>query len=94
MKVGLLTLSYRLYAVESIKQKRSIVRHLLAEVQRSGPAFAVCEFAEQENLGRLVLRIAHVSNDPRFSETALMRIQSRLERGRGYETIDAEREIL
>ncbi|MDD4903955.1 MAG: DUF503 family protein [Candidatus Bipolaricaulis sp.] len=94
MKVGLLTLSYRLYSVNSIKEKRSILRHLEAEVRRAGPSFAVCELDGSTDLDGAVLRIAHVSNDARVTDAALTSLQRRIERGSGFEIVDAEKEFL
>jgi len=94
MKAGLLTLRYRLYAVKSIKSKRSIVKRILADVQRGGAAFAVCEAEDQDDLRALTIRVAHLSNDPCYSASVLERLKQRLDRGDGYELIDAEVEIL
>jgi uncharacterized protein YlxP (DUF503 family) len=94
MKVGLLTLSYRLYSVQSIKEKRSILRHLEAEVRRSGAAFAVCELDGSTDLDRAVLRIAHVSNDAKVTDAALALLERRIERGDGFEIVEAEKEFL
>ncbi|MFC2083195.1 DUF503 family protein [Candidatus Bipolaricaulota bacterium] len=39
MKAGLLTIRFRLYGIDSIKQKRSVVKRVLADIHRNGPAF-------------------------------------------------------
>ena len=94
MKSAFLTIRFRLYAINSIKQKRSIVKRILAEVHRNGPAFAVCEADDQDDLQQLTVRVAHLSNDPRFSDSALRKLQLKLERGDGYELEEADMEIL
>jgi uncharacterized protein len=94
MKAGFLTLRFRLFGVQSIKQKRSIVKHLLAEIDRQGPSFAACEADDQDDIQAMTVRVAHVSNDPRFSDSALRRLLSRLERGDGREVEQADMEIL
>ncbi len=94
MRVGLLTLSYRLYGLESIKQKRSVVRGLIAQVRSEGAAYAACEIDPDAGLQRAALRVAHVSEDAARTSLALARLCSRLERGEGYEAIDATTEIL
>ncbi len=94
MNVGLATLRFRLYAVESIKEKRSIVKRLLADVQRRGPAFAACEMGDQDSLRELTLCVAHLSNDSRFTESVLSKLQDDFERGNGYEIAESEIEIL
>ncbi len=93
MNVGLVTLTFRLYAVGSIKRKRSIVKRLLAEVHRHGPAFAACEASDQDDLRRLTLCVAHLSNDPRYSESVLARLQAEIGRGDGYEMDTSHIEI-
>ncbi len=94
MNVGVATLRFRLYSVGSIKEKRSIVKRLLADVQRRGPAFAACEANDQDDLHRLTIRVAHLSNDVRFTESVLSRLQAELGRGEGYEMAESRIEIL
>jgi uncharacterized protein YlxP (DUF503 family) len=94
MKAGLLTLRYRLYAVTSIKTKRSIVKRILAEVDRGGTAFGACEADDQDDLRTMTIRVAHLSNDPTYSASVLDRLSERLDRGDGYQLIDAEVEIV
>ncbi len=94
MRIGLLTLSYRLVGLESIKERRSIVRRLIAQVHAEGSAFAVCEIDPDGGLQRATLRIAHLSEDAARTTTALARVREKLERGSGYEVFDAETEIL
>ncbi|MBE0636415.1 DUF503 family protein [Candidatus Bipolaricaulota bacterium] len=94
MKAAVLTIRFRLYAMESIKQKRSIVKRILADVQRQGPSFAACESGDQDDLQHMMIRVAHLSNDPRFSDSALRKLQAKLERGEGYEIEEADLEIL
>ncbi len=94
MRVGLLTLSYRLYGLESIKGRRSIVRRLLADVRAEGTAFAACEVDPDGGLQHASIRVAHVSNDAERTTSALARLEAKLARGDGYETIEARTEIL
>jgi len=94
MKAAILTIRFRLYSIESIKQKRSIVKRILADVHRYGSSFAACEADDQDALQHMVIRVAHLSNDPRFSDSALRKLQLKLERGDGYEMEVADLEIL
>ncbi|MFC2105105.1 DUF503 family protein [Candidatus Bipolaricaulota bacterium] len=94
MKAGLLTIRFRLYGIDSIKQKRSVVKRVLADIHRNGPAFATCEADDQGNLHYMTIRVAHLSNDQRFSDSALQKLQSKLERGNGYEIEEADVEML
>lgn len=94
MKVGLLTLKLRLPAVMSLKEKRSILHGLIAEIERRGPAFAVAEVAHLDVHDRATIRVAHLSNDPRYTDAALRRVQMVVEGGRGYLVEEAKLEIL
>jgi len=94
MRVGLLTLSYRLYGIRTIKERRAIVRRLVAQVHAEGAAFGVCEIDPDGGPQRASLRIAHVSTDTVRTNLALTRLKDRLERGDGYEAIEAVAEIL
>ena len=94
MNVGLATLEFRLYSVGSIKEKRSIVKRLLADVQRRGPAFAACERNDQDDLRRLTLCVAHLSNDPRYTESVLARLRADFEQSDKYELAESRIEIL
>ena len=57
MRVAILTLSYRLFGLESLKQKRSVVKHILAEIHRQGVAFAEEAAYSDASLHRLERRI-------------------------------------
>lgn len=94
MRAGFLTMRFRLYGIGSIKQKRSAVKHMLAEIARQGPSFAACEADDQDRLDTMTIRVAHVSNSSRFSDSALRKLQSRLERGEDREMETAEVEIV
>ncbi|MGB2982889.1 MAG: DUF503 family protein [Candidatus Bipolaricaulia bacterium] len=94
MKAGLLTLSFRLYAVDTLKARRSIVKRILADVHRLGPAFAVCEIPDQAGLSHLTIRVAHVSADARFTDSALRRAADRFEHKADYEVAESAIEIL
>ncbi len=94
MKVALLTIRFRLYGIDSIKRKRSIVKRILADVYRNGSTFAACESDAQDNLQQMTIRVAHLSNDPRFSDSALQKLQAKLARGDGYELEEVKLEIL
>jgi len=94
MAVGLATFRFRLYSVDSIKEKRSIVKRLLADVQRRGPAFAACEMEDQDDLRLLTLSVVHLSNDSRYTESVLMRMRTEYGRGDRYEMCESRIEIL
>jgi len=94
MRVGLLTIKLRLHAIETIKTRRSVVKRILADVHRLGPSFAICELPESNELTDAWFRIAHVSGEARFTDSALRRLAERLERSGDYEVERAEVEIV
>jgi uncharacterized protein YlxP (DUF503 family) len=94
MRVGLLTLSFRLHAVDTLKERRSIVHRILTEVDNLGPAFGVCEVPSGDSLRGLTIRVAHVSTDGGFTDSALRRLVERFEHRGGYEVVESGIEIL
>ena len=94
MRVGLLTLSFRLYAVDTLKARRSIVKRILADVHRLGPAFAACEVPDEKGLQALSMHVAHLSTDARFTDSALRRVAERFEHNAAYEIEDSTIELL
>lgn len=94
MKAGLLTVRLRLHGIESLKARRSIVKRLLAEVHQLGPPFAVCEVPEEVDLQSLTLRVAHMSSDARFTDSALRRVAERFEHRGDFEVLDTSIEVL
>jgi len=94
MTVGLLTLHFHLPAIESLKEKRSIVRRILADVDRRGPSFAAAEVDDLNVLNRATIQVAYLSNDPHHTDSVLTRLRSRLEAGKGYVVEDYNLEIL
>ncbi|WP_199485314.1 DUF503 domain-containing protein [Actinomadura craniellae] len=61
MFVGALTLDVLLGDVRSLKQKRSVVRPVIAEIQRRFPGVAVAETGDQDLHRRAEIGIAVVS---------------------------------
>jgi len=94
MKAGLLTLSFRLYSIESLKGRRSVVKRILADVRRMGPAFAACEVPGNGGLTDLTVRVVHLSTDARFTDSTLRRVAERFERKPDYAVTESAIEIL
>ncbi|TDC52060.1 DUF503 domain-containing protein [Actinomadura sp. KC345] len=59
--MGALTLDMLLGDVHSLKQKRSVLRPIIAEVQKHFPAVAVAETGEQDLYRRAEVGVAVVS---------------------------------
>ncbi|MFG2078298.1 DUF503 domain-containing protein [Nonomuraea maritima] len=64
MYVGALTLDILLGDVRSLKQKRSVVRPLIAELQRRYPSIAVAETGHLDLHRRAEVAVAVVSATP------------------------------
>lgn len=94
MRVGLLTVTLRLPGVSSLKEKRAIVRHLVASVARRGTAVAVAEIDELDEIQRATLRIAHLSNDVRRTESVLSKALEGLGKHRDVGVLSSDLEIL
>jgi hypothetical protein len=62
--VGALTLDVLLGDVRSLKQKRSVVRSLIAEVRRRQPIVAVAETGNLDVYRRAEIGVAVVSSEP------------------------------
>ena len=94
MRVGLLTVSFRLHAVYTLKERRSVVHRILTEVHNLGPAFAICEIPEDDALRGLTIRVAHLSTDGGFTDSALRHVAERFEHKGDYEVVESRIEIL
>jgi uncharacterized protein YlxP (DUF503 family) len=94
MRAGLLTVTLHLPGVHSLKEKRSIVKPLIAQISQLGPAIAVAEIAHLDDLDRVTLRIAHVSNDARRTESVLGKVEGKLSRESRFTVEASEVEVL
>jgi uncharacterized protein YlxP (DUF503 family) len=69
--VGALTLDVLLGDVRSLKQKRSVVRSLIAEVRRRHPVVAVAETGSLDKYRRAEIGVAVVSATPSHATEVL-----------------------
>jgi len=94
MRVGLLTVSFRLYGVNTLKERRSVVHRILTEVHNLGSAFGICEIPKNDGLRGLTVRVAHLSTDGGFTDSALRHVAERFEHRGDYEVVESRIEIL
>jgi hypothetical protein len=94
MRVGLLTIHIHLYQTKSLKEKRSIIKGLLADIKRRGPAFAAAEIDYHDDLRLATIRVAHLSNDPQHTDSVLTRLRTSIESSKDYNVEGYELEIL
>jgi len=93
MRVGLLSLSLHLVGVTSLKEKRSILKRIVADVGRA-PYLAIGEVGAQDDLRRAELRIAHISTDARRAQSVLMKWTQAFEREKQIDVEKVDVEIL
>lgn len=79
MRVGIARITLRLAAPSSLKEKRRILKGLIAEVKREFNA-SVAEIDAQDDRRTAVLGVAIVSNDGGVSQRVLHKLVARIER--------------
>lgn len=75
MKVGVLTVRLRLSSPTSLKEKRSILKHLVAGIRHKFNV-SVAEIDHHDDKRTATLGIACVSNDGRFVHRLLSKVES------------------
>ena len=78
MVLGLLKVEYRLHGNESLKDKRRVANSLKQKV-RNKFNVSIAEVGSEDDMGRLALVIASVSNDARHLESRLTKCLSMME---------------
>jgi len=94
MRAGLLTVTLYLPGVHSLKEKRSILKPLINHVARLGPAIGIAEVGLHDDLTRAMVRIVHLSTDPRRTESVLEKVRANLGEGRRFVIEDSDLELL
>lgn len=79
MRVGVLRVRLRLQSPNSLKDKRSLLKHLIAQLQGKFNA-SVAEVDHQDAHRTATLGVAVVANDTPFLHRTLGRIASEIER--------------
>jgi uncharacterized protein len=85
MAIGLLTLELYLPMTDSLKDKRSILKPLIARIRREFNV-SVCEAEAQDTLTRAVLQVVCVSHNGVLAHRQLQLVANKVENWR----IDAE----
>lgn len=75
MKVGVLTVQFRLHTPNSLKDKRSLIKHFIHQLQQKFNV-SVAEVNHQDDKRRATLGIAYVGTDAQFVNRALSKISS------------------
>ncbi len=93
MYVGALTLDLLLGDVRSLKQKRSAVRPLIAEVHRRFPAAAVAETGNLEKWRRAEIGVAVVSSTATHAAEVLEACERLVASHPEFELLSARRRL-
>jgi uncharacterized protein YlxP (DUF503 family) len=94
MRIGILTLHLHLYGITSLKEKRSLVKHLIHKLQ-TAKNISIAEIADQDNLSQTTLRIGYISNDAQIATSFLTKLTIHLNGNqRDYYLEDWKIEIL
>lgn len=78
MVLGLLRVEYRLHGNTSLKDKRRVANSLKQKV-RNKFNVSIAEVGSEDDMGRLALSIASVSNDARHLESRLTKCLAMME---------------
>ena len=80
MRVGVLEVRLDLYGVRSLKEKRGVVKSVLAKV-RNRFEMAAAEVAHQDELGRAGLGFSCVGNDTGLLQSRMNKVIDFIEQG-------------
>lgn len=93
MSVGILRVHLRLYGCQTLKEKRSVVKGILAKVRREFNVSAA-ELDHLDNPEAAVLGFAHLTTNGRHSDQVLMSLVRRLEGSPKYALEDFQIQVL
>ncbi len=94
MVVGVLRLEFRLHACNSLKEKRGLVKPLLARLRRKF-GVAAAEVESQDQLGSAILGVSAVSSDGAHARSILQSVVKLIDSEPGpYELVDAQIELV
>ncbi len=93
MHVGVLRVRLRLFACRSLKDKRSVIKGLLARTRREFNVSAA-ELDLLDEPSAALLGFAHLAGDGRFSDEVLAEILRRMRGSRDYIVEDHRLEVM
>ena len=92
MVVGWLRVSLRLGGLTSLKEKRQVLRSVIARLGREA-AFAVAEVGDQDLWGNAELGVSVVGNNPRQVESMLQHAEDLFGEETRWEVVGVDRGI-
>jgi len=90
--VGILTLELRLFACDSLKRKRSVIKRIINDLHDE--CFSAAEVGNQDSLSRATLACVRVGENWVYVERRLTRVLSKFDRHGEVELIDSYMERL
>ncbi len=92
MIVGVMRLDLRLYASQSLKEKRSQVRKILHRIRTSCPV-SIAEVGHGDLLQRCLLGVSMISTSEQMIDSVFRKIEKIIEAAATMEIIDTEVEF-
>jgi len=93
MVVGVLRLDIRLFAIQSLKQKRSLVNKILARLRSRYPV-SVAEVGCQDLLQRAILGLSMTAGSETQLESVFHKVEAEIYRSGFAELLDSDVEYL
>jgi len=92
MKVGTLTVQFRLHFPNSLKEKRSIIKHMMAQLQQKFN-ISVAEVDHQDDKRMATLGISLVGTDNPYVHQVLSKVASQCEHFHDCDVEDSHLEV-
>lgn len=93
MVVGVIRFDLRLHGVQSLKQKRSVIRRLLHQLRSLCPV-SIAEVGHQDLLQRSILGASMTSTSETLIDTVFRQLESIIDKSGTVEIIDTENEFI
>lgn len=93
MIIGSCTISIRLFGINSLKEKRQLIKRIV-ETSKNKFNISVAEVNDNDNWGRATIGIACVSNDSRHANEIISKIINHIENLAVGSIVDYQIEIL
>ncbi len=92
MKVGVMRLKVRLFGINSLKDKRSVVKRIINDLRKKYNV-SISEVACQDSKVYMEIGVSVVSNDTRVIENTLSGVEDYIELYGGASVEESEKEI-
>ncbi len=93
MVVGVIRFDLRLHGIQSLKQKRSVIKRLLNQLRSLCPV-SIAEVGHNDLLQRSILGASMTSTSEALMDTVFRQLESIIEKSGTVEVIDTENEFI